>query len=366
MKATWTRLQVKPDPQHGVPCARSSHGVSLVQQGSRLIVYGGELQARTPLPREMACWAVDHLQDDNNNKATWRRLFDGDDNTRTGTCTGATFPPDRIAHAQAVHQDKYVYIFGGRAGVTMEERPMNDLWKLDCSGAPGSETWSQVICSSNEGDAPPEPRSFHRMICVNDKLYVFGGCGANGRLADLHEFCLNKKKWKTLQMSALKGRGGPNLTTFDGGAKLGVVAGFSGAETADGQFFDVSSGKWDPVLLALQKNMRPRSVCVVGSFPSLESVVIFGGEVDPSDRGHEGAGGFENDLVILDEKTGAFQEGIRAPVDTKDWPETRGWSDADVMDVGNGKGQMFIYGGLSGDDTSPRRLDDLWRLDLKK
>ena len=167
-------------------------------------------------------------------------------------------------------------------------------------------------------------------------------------------------------MSGLKGRGGPNLTTFAGGAKLGVVAGFCGSESADGQFFDVSSGTWDPTLLALQENMRPRSVCVIGSFPSLGSVVIFGGEVDPSDRGHEGAGGFENDLVVLDEKTGAFQESIRAPTDVEDCPETRGWSDADVVDHGNGKGQMFVYGGLSGDDTNPRRLDDLWRLDLTK
>jgi hypothetical protein len=30
--------------------------------------------------------------------------------------------------------------------------------------------------------------------------------------------------------------------------------------------------------------------------------------VDPSDRGHEGAGGFENDMVVLEEKTGVLKK----------------------------------------------------------
>ena len=78
----------------------------------------------------------------------------------------------------------------------------------------------------------------------------------------------------------------------------------------------------------------------------------------PSDRGHEGAGGFENDIVVLDETTGAFVQQIKAS--GGDWPRQRGWSDAAVH-----TSQMFVFGGLSGDDTTPQRLDDLWRLDVE-
>ena len=116
------------------------------------------------------------------------------------------------------------------------------------------------------------------------------------------------------------------------------------------------------------QELRPRSVCISGSFPSVGVAIIFGGEVDPSDRGHEGAGGFENDMVVLDEKTGVLKETIKAsslPEGTA-WPESRGWSDASSIDLGNGKASLFMFGGLSGDDTKPARLDDLWRLDLQK
>ena len=56
--------------------------------------------------------------------------------------------------------------------------------------------------------------------------------------------------------------------------------------------------KWEDGLLDYTQEdnkMRPRSVCI-SSILSLSTTgknvaVLFGGEVDPSDRGHEGAGG---------------------------------------------------------------------------
>ena len=40
------------------------------------------------------------------------------------------------------------------------------------------------------------------------------------------------------------------------------------------------------------------------SFGVAGSVCVFGGEVSPSDKGHEGAGGFADDLVAVDAGTG--------------------------------------------------------------
>lgn len=349
----WTRLTPRPDPQHGCPCARSSHGLSVVQKGSRLVLLGGEHVARTPLSRDY--WAADRI-DDADGQWQWRLLT-----TAAATITTTSdLPPDRIAHAQAAIDDQ-VYVFGGRAGVAMQEMAMNDLWKLDCSGPPGTEEWSLV---KTQGTAP-DARSFHRMIAIGKSLYVFGGCGVQGRLADLYRFDVETSTWHALGASPLlRGRGGPNLLSLNGGTRVGVVAGFCGEETADGHIFTLETGQWDEELLHL-KDMRPRSVCVSGSFPALGYTVIFGGEVDPSDRGHEGAGGFERDLVVLDETNASFVTSFQ-PDDASAWPPARGWSDAATLEGETGSGQLFVFGGLAGDDENPKRLDDLWTLEIQK
>ena len=291
-----------------------------------------------------------------------------------GNATTMLVPPPRLAHAQAVYQDS-VYIFGGRAGVAMDEKALNDLWKLDCSGPPGSETWSRVEPQGMNDDddddsspALPEARSFHRMICIGSHLYVFGGCGASGgRLADLHRFDIHTSTWTNLGTSDLRGRGGTNLLPLNGGSRIAAIAGFAGEETVDGHVYDIAKGTWGDELLHVTE-MRPRSVCVSGAFPSLGYSVLFGGEVDPSDRGHEGAGSFERDLVFLDEADGSFVAGL-SPIKEEPWPTARGWSDGCVAVDGNdtdGTGSLlYLFGGLAGDDVHPVRLNDLWELRLE-
>mmetsp|Transcript_22258 Transcript_22258/g.26430 ORF Transcript_22258/g.26430 Transcript_22258/m.26430 type:complete len:377 (+) Transcript_22258:130-1260(+) len=373
VKLDWSKITPEIDPQHGMPCERSSHGLSMVQKGKCMILYGGEQIARTPLEPSQAAWAADA----NDGAWTWRRIVSHHDTNG---------PPARIAHAQTVYDDSVVYVFGGRAGVTMGERAMNDLWKLDCSRGPGTETWSMVTPDLVNGDAPPEERSFHKILCVGSNLYVFGGCSANGRLSDIHMFDIIANTWTNIGASTLlKGRGGPNFMTFSSETMnesqtqdfdeakipqyvptmLGVIAGFSGEESNDGHLFNLSSAAWEGAGMANQlEGLRPRSVCVSASFPSTGVSVIFGGEVDPSQKGHEGAGGFENDIVLLDESTAQYLTSI--PASSGQWPETRGWSAGASMDDGNGIGKLFIFGGLSGDDANPKRLNDLWCLDITK
>lgn len=350
----WTKILPKIDPKHpiGKPCSRSSHGVSWIESASRLIIYGGEHIARTPLGAQDATWACDFSE--NTAEGQWRAI----------ACDP---PPLRVAHAQALHKkSSTVYAFGGRAGIQMQEQAMNDLWKLDCSGEPGSEKWSEVIPNADEGDDVPEARSFHKMLCIGDSLYVFGGCGCSGRLNDIHRFDLTKQTWQNLGKSQhLKGRGGATFVPLDSGNSLGVIAGFIGEESNDGQVFDVVKGRWAEEPLGENlADMRPRSVCIGGSFPGAGVSVVFGGEVDPSAKGHEGAGGFENDVVLLDETTGNYLTTIPQQ-DDSEGPETRGWSDGAVSLDDNG-GTLFVFGGLSGDDAAPKRLDDLWKLRVAK
>jgi Galactose oxidase, central domain len=365
-KFSWKKLTPTPDPKHGTPCTRSSMGISYAAAtdacpNPRLILYGGETVARTPLDSAQATWACDLVMNDSP-PAKWRLITTT--TTTTTTTDSDSSPPPRVAHAQAYHApSSTMYVFGGRAGITMQEQAMNDLYKLDCSGPPGSEAWAPV---PTKGEVP-EARSFHKMVCLGDSLYVFGGCGeSSGRLADMHRLDLTTLTWHKLGTSQhLRGRGGANLLSLDSGRFLGVVAGFAGEETNDGHLFNVEEGKWcEESLTASLEGLRPRSVCLSGSFPSVGVSIIFGGEVDPSAKGHEGAGSFDNSLVVLDEKTGKYLETITASGD--EWPENRGWSDGCSVDSSGGSGKLYFFGGLSGDDANPLRLDDLWLLEVSK
>lgn len=247
-------------------------------------------------------------------------------------------------------------------GIGMGEKALNDLWVLDCSNEAGAESWALV--EPIEG-APPEPRSFHKMVSVGSDLYVFGGCGSSGRLADLHKFDTVSKTWSNMGKSdLLRGRGGANLIHFEGSEVLAIIAGFCGQETNDGHRFILGKG-WERSTMDGLGDLRPRSVCISAYIPSNSVALIFGGEVDPSDRGHEGAGGFENDLIILDGETGTVKNQIPSPSSGTKWPEKRGWSDGAVRKSAEGDSTLYIFGGLSGDDTNPRRLADLWRCDMK-
>ena len=350
MKYTWEAINLKPDPVYGSPLARSSHGVSVVpgtdgHTPHYLLLYGGEHVARTPVePPSQALWKADLVQ------KTWKAIIIDTSNA----------PPPRVAHAQAYHAPtQTLYIMGGRTGVALEETALDDLWALNVE----SETWTQIHPTNNSSI---EARSFHRMICVDDSLYVFGGCGAvSGRLADLHRLDLSTQTWHALPVAKLKGRGGPNFTRL-GHHHLLVWAGFAGHETNDGQVFDLKTGKWQDIPMPTETStLRPRSVCVAGTLQN-GSVVVFGGEVDPSDRGHEGAGGFCADVLVIqqgaaDQQSPSLQfqqDGVATNSSVA--PCARGWSAGDAL--GN---SLFVFGGLTGDDTNPQRLGDLWKLTVE-
>jgi len=368
-KITWKEIETTTG---GIsPCARSSHGISFVEKNGgastpRLVLFGGEATARTPLTKHESTWIADLIKNDTNEEEhwKWRPLVSSEsDNTST------IMPPPRVAHSQAVVDEK-VYIFGGRCGIEIGEKGLNDLWVLDLSGEPGSESWTLIqqndINDGDGGDLPPEPRSFHKMIAVGNDLYVFGGCGANGRLADLHKFDTVKNTWHNLGSSnILKGRGGANLIHLTESNRIAVIAGFAGVETNDGHAYNLSTNKWEDNAIENLTSMRERSVCVSASAPSKKVAFLFGGEVDPSDRGHEGAGGFEGDVVLLDLGSGAVKSQIK-PSSEEEWPGKRGWSDGTLREVASsGKSILYMFGGLCGDDKEPQRLGDLWQCEIE-
>ena len=85
--------------------------------------------------------------------------------------------------------------------------------------------------------------------------------------------------------------------------------------------------------------------------------VIVGGEVNPSDKGHEGAGSFARDVLVVD-VSGAGEAVVVHSATMPEAFEPRGWSCAAPTPDGG----VVLFGGLSGDDAAPRRLDDTWVL----
>ena len=174
LRGVWQ--QAKGEVEHS-PGVRSSHAVSVVN--GKLYLIGGEAKAREPVG--MAVFTLSGLEHETNGKARW-------------TCVDPSHsPPARNAHAQAA-VGQLIYCFGGRKGVEVGEENLADLWSFDTE----SLSWKEVTAS---GDVPC-PRSYHVACAVGRKLYVFGGCSANGRLADLYSFSPETKGIAVLYCSA--------------------------------------------------------------------------------------------------------------------------------------------------------------------
>ena len=156
----------------------------------------------------------------------------------------------------------------------------------------------------------------------------------------------------------MAGRGGAALEAASDGRALWLVGGFAGQETRDVLRYDLGAEAWAAVP---SEWLRPRSVCA--SFSLAGSVFCFGGEVEPSDRGHEGAGGFADDLFALDSQSGeqlpvtVLAESAAPPR----LPPARGWAAAAAVSGG----QAVLFGGLAGDDAAPQRLGDAWLVSVR-
>ena len=329
----WKKIESIESSKGSKPIPRSSHDVSIYK--NQLLVFGGENIARVPINSTLHCLDLTTFE--------WSILHPKNN---------ASAPGPRVAHCQCVVGDK-LYIFGGREGITMQEKPLNDLHYFDLV----SREWVQV----NGGGLHPSKRSFHKMVTDGTRfIYVFGGCGEEGRLNDLHCFDTLEETWSKLPLcQEVMGRGGACLGVNE--HNILVTCGFSGNENNDVYLYNIKNQEWK-VVTKSDSNIRPRSVCATATVKG--NFIIFGGEVDPSQKGHEGAGGFANDLVVLSLDSGSVIpcSTVSATTSTEMAPCARGWTSMAAKP--GDENLVYLFGGLSGDDNSPIRLDDIWQLRL--
>ena len=109
-------------------------------------------------------------------------------------------------------------------------------------------------------------------------------------MSDLHHYDLTTSTWTQLpSSSAISGRGGAEFIAL-GRDKLLVLGGFSGKENSDVHAYDIAAQTWQQLASTTEAacSLTPRSVFTAAHVAAEHAVIVYGGEVDPSDKGHAG------------------------------------------------------------------------------
>lgn len=153
----------------------------------------------------------------------------------------------------------------------------------------------------------------------------------------------------------ITGRGGPSI--FYHNDSIFVATGYSGQENDDVHVYNINTCEWKETVKCGSAIYRARSVCASCILDS-NKLIIFGGEVSTSDKGHEGAGDFADDLVAVNATSGDVLQTVLLPVSHK--PIARGWTSMCAISAT----EAILFGGLSGNDDAPVRLNDVWKLTI--
>ncbi|KAL0018344.1 hypothetical protein WJX77_009055 [Trebouxia sp. C0004] len=128
-------------------------------------------------------------------------------------------PSPRLGHSTTAIKHT-LYVFGGRTGADLVDCAVGDIHAFDTKKL----DWSAVGAVGT-----PAPRSFHAAAGDDTNLYIFGGCGAQGRLNDLHRFDSTTGSWEALpSKTSVQPRGGASLLVYK--SSLFLIGGFNGTE----------------------------------------------------------------------------------------------------------------------------------------
>ena len=87
-------------------------------------------------------------------------------------------------------------------------------------------------------------------------------------------------------------------------------------------------------------------------------IAVFGGEIDPCYKGNESGGGFSNELILINDAT--LEMTTTNPLNDEIGLQLkRGWSSGTSLS-NDRKNQLIVFGGLTGTNDNPKRLNDLW------
>ena len=407
LKATFKRIQTDK------PLPRSSHSLSVIK--GRAYIFGGEIRPREPVDNVMHIYTLPALD---GGEADYQDI-------PAKANKGEDVPPARVGHTAAVVQDR-IYIFGGRGGKEMsalEEK--GRVWVFDTKtnrwsyidpvdGSPYPEARSYHTSVGNEHPLPSETDHTENPVGSPDEeshgtIFIHAGCLASGRVSDVWAFDIASRMWSPYADAPGPARGGTSLTFtqnrlyryggFDGKGELGgqidyldlLVATFDDQSGKGELALTPRTGKWETVAFSAD-GPAPGNRSVAGLQPVNTGqgrwfLLLFLGERDPSDNGHEAAGKFWDDVwsyqlhpegMTAASFKDATREAIGKPTGEGAWAEVqipkaimsggaqshpgpRGWfasgSDSDIDAA-----SVVLWGGIG---EKNERLGDGWILTVE-
>jgi hypothetical protein len=225
----------------------------------------------------------------------------------------------------------------------MKDDSLDELYSFDID----LNEWTQYKKVS-DAEEWPEKRSYHSMVSSADQLFVFGGCGEEGRLNNLWQYDTCNKLWSQLptpNSKQLVARGGCALVFLNNA--LWVFGGFCGQELGDIASFDLVTQTWTYLTDA---KISPRSVFAFGC---LNGVLIgHGGEQNPSELGHAGAGEFADDIILIQpiKENGDRVETKRLEFENSAGGK-RGWHAGATI-----KSTFYVFGGNTSENERDNSL----------
>jgi len=343
----WHKYLTAP---HLWPRGRSSHTL-VCSSFKKLLILGGEDTPRHPFD--------DLIHQFDFSTSLWSSL------PTTGTKPGPI-----LAHSLSVVDDNSLYLYGGR---NENHNDLDDLFKLDLN----TLMWSRIDDAQGQS---PGPRSYHASASIGSDLFIFGGCCSSGRSNELFKYDTEANCWHKLPSSdLLKPRGGPALAVTNTSGKQGklyVHGGYNGTELDDLWVFDSHLLSWSCLSTSSAPNSEVPSARSVHCLVNLKRdgkdyLFMFGGEKQPSSKGHEGAGLYHDDAFLLDLETnewkkvcsGADNNGNNEDNEQGSWskqaPSARGWIAACSLrwdSSSSDPSAVALFGGFDGN----ARLNDLF------
>lgn len=225
----------------------------------------------------------------------------------------------------------------------MKDDTLGDLCSFDID----LQEWTQHQKMSDVEEWP-EKRSYHSMVSAADQLFVFGGCPEEGRLNNLWQYDTCNKLWRRLptpDSEQLVARGGCALVYLNNA--LWVFGGFCGRELSDIASFDLVTQTWTYLTDA---KISPRSVFAFGSINNV--LIGHGGEQNPSELGHAGAGEFADDVIIIQPtKENGDQVQTKRLEFAKPAGGRRGWHAGATI-----KNTFYVFGGNTSENERDNSL----------
>lgn len=389
LRASWKRIPT----DKFLP--RSSHSVSLVK--GRIYIFGGEERAREPVSNDMHIFSLPQSEfDETDYKVVTAVSSQG---------STAPVPAPRVGHTATTVDDR-IYLFGGRGGKAMA--PLEEggrVWVFDTK----LNQWNAL--DPAKGSPFPQARSYHvststlhplagRRDRTEDPLgdadsgfddhgtvFVHGGCPTSGRTADVWGFDIASRQWSQYADAPGPARGGPCLTFAQN--RLYRYGGFDGKNELAGPLqylhFTASTfddkggkgelavtprtGKWES-LESSEDTSEPGARSVAGLHPVTTGqgrhyLLLFLGERDPSQSGHDSAGNFWSDVWSLQLNSegmtaASFKDATRWLVGAKTGQNS--WAKVDVLEnsMTNGNqahpGSRGWFGSTQGQDIDPASI----------